>query len=622
MSRRGIRVIAVVCAVLVAGSAPVSMTQAQQQGIIDRGFIPAGTQGVIGRQGILMMERPDYMETASVLRGHPRPDSGWKSCSSLSDANCIGAQRIEFGAILQQCATPTSLDCVVAFGVVAADGTKINAAFERKFPAEAANRYSADVASGLPEGGPGALWRVPESAGLEQSLHYVRASVVGSVRNGKATFTGFAASLTPVSMTTMRCDQGITFLRVGRNECTSMDAQTTRDEPGFSGFIEGSGWDQGLDCAMSGNADYTAQTAECALREPALLETKYFLEVRLSQSPQGWLHGRLANADLSITPIAGVQSGITLSIAGTSVRVPIIYKEVPFSSLPTNLQNAYRAKGSWANGSGDASNWGMADTDPKDPNGRNRLSNPPSSGATGIEELEAWMEYLNDTATADRATWSLRTLRNAEREQANQCITDSSRVTGIVLTNATQYLAGAPLYNKATQSLDYKVAAPHLMSNGEVFKGSYELMIRSDVAKCIYGFVTGAVQGTVEVVESEAGQGASVVTNVSERDGWLRLSAAGYTHSAPTLRAVLKEKAATSVKAKKSLSRTKLVKAAGLKTKKTSKVTLKVVKRSAKVCRVQSNSLRALKRGSCYVTVTVKTGKKTTKNTILVTVRK
>jgi hypothetical protein len=505
--------------------------------------------------------------------------------------------------------------------VVAADGTKINAAFERKFPAEAANKYPADAASGLPEGGPGALWRVSESAGLPESLHYVRASVVGNVANGKARFTGFAASLTPVSMTTISCEQTNVNLRVGRNECTSMDAETNRDSSGFSGFIEGYGWSEGLDCEMAGNANYTAETAECALRKPALLETKYFLEVRLSQSPQGWLHGRLASADLSITPIDGAQNAITLSIAGTPVRLPILYKDVPFSSLPANRQEAYRVNGAWPNGSG-ASNWGMPDTNPNDPNGRNRLSIPSSYGAKGIEELEAWMGYLNDTATADRATWSLRTLRDAEREQASQCITDSSRVTGVVLTNATQYLAGAPLYNAATKSLDYKVAAPHLMSNGEVFKGSYELIIRSDVAQCIYGFMTGAVEGTVEVVESEAGQGASVVTNVSERDGWLRLSAKGYTHSAPTLRAVLVEKAATRLKAKKSLSQAKLVKAAGLKTKKSSKVSLKVAKRSAKVCRAQSGSLRALKRGSCYITVSVKNGRKTTKNTILINIRK
>ena len=619
--KKRVRVIALVCAALVAGLGPVTVSTAAERQIVDEGFIPDGTQGVLGRQGVKMMERPDYIETASVLRGHPQSNSGgWKSCSSLSDPNCTSAQRISFGAILQPCATPTSLDCVAGFGVVTAGGTKIAATVERKFPAQAANKYPADAAAGLPEGAPGALWSVPASAGLPVSLHYVRSSVNGEFEKGKAVFAGFAASLTPVSLTTMKCDQGVEFLRVGKNECTSMDAQTTRDEPGYSGFIEGSGWEQKLDCEMSGNANYTAQTAECALRKPASLDTKYYLEVRLSQSPQGWLHGRLADADVTIAPVTGVSGAVTISMIGKPVRVPLIYKEVPFGDLPTSLQEKYRAKGEWPGGLGGASNWGMMDSDSNSPTGRNRLSNPPPYGASGIEELEAWMGFLKDTSTADRVTWSMRTLRNWEREQANQCIADKTRVTGLVLTNATQYLAGAPTYNKETKSLDYKVAAPHYMSNGEEFKGSYQMIVRSDVAKCIYGFSSSAVQATVAVIESEDGQASTAVTNVSESNGWLRLSASGYTHSSPTIRATFTEKAAASVKAKRSLTRARLAKAAGLATKKSSKVSLTVSRASSKVCRVQSGSLRALKKGSCRVTVSVKTGRKTTKKTILVSV--
>ena len=623
------------CTILVAGLIPTPITFAVEGQIVDEGFVPSGTFGVLGRQGVKLMERPDYIETASVLRGHPNSNSGgWKSCSSLSDSNCTSAQRISFGSILQPCATATSLDCIVAFGVIGADGTRINATVERKFPAEAANKYPADVSTGLPEGGPGALWTMPTSAGLPVSLHYLRASVIGSVENKKATFSGFAASLTPVSLTSMKCDQGVTFLRVGKNECTSMDAQTDRDEPGYSGFIEGSGWGEGLDCEMSGNANYTAQTAECALRKPASLDTKYFLDVRLSQSPQGWLHGRLASADVTIKPVADAANAVTLSIIGASVRVPVVYKEVPFGTLPASLQEKYKASGSWPGGMGSASNWGMMDTDASSPSGRNRLSIPPAYGASGIEELEAWMDFLKDTSTADRVTWSLRTLRSWERSSANSCIADSSRVTGLVLTNATQYMAGAPVYNEATKSLDYKVGAPHYMSNGAEFKGSYEMIVRADVAKCIYGFTTSAVKAEVAVVESESGQTTNVVTAVSLSDGWFRLSAKGYTHSAPTIRtvftqetaasveqpAVTIEKSVASVKAKKSLSSAKLVKVAGLKTVKSSKVVLKVAKSSSKVCQVQSGVLRGLKKGSCRVTVTVTTGKKKSNQTILVSV--
>lgn len=616
-----LRFVSVLIAASIVGIAPVPVSVAQTREIVDEGFIPDGTQGVVGRQGVKMMERPDYVETASVLRGHPNATSGgWKSCSSLTDSNCSSAQRVSFGAILQPCATDNALNCVSGFGVISADGSKIAATLERKFPAEAVNKYPSDAATGLPEGAPGALWTVPPSAGLPVSMHYVRASVVGVVKDNKAVFEGFAASLTPVSITTMRCEQGVNFLRVGKNECTSGDFQTDRDAPGYSGFVEGSGWDQDLDCEVSGNANYAAQTAECALRKPASLDSKYYLDVRLAQSPQGWLHGRLADADVTIAPITGVKGAVSLSIVGKPVRVPVIYKEVPFGDLPASLQDKYRNNGAWPDGLGGASNWGLMDTNANDPTGRNRLSIPPPYGASGIEELEAWMGFLNDTSTADRVTWSLRTLRTWERDQANSCIADTSRVTGLVLTNATQYLAGAPAYNKETKSLDYKVGAPHLMSNGDVFKGSYQMIVRSDVAKCIYGFSSSAVKATVEIVESESGQASAAVTNVSEKDGWLRLSASGYTHSAPTIRAVFTEVAAARMKAKKSLSRKSLAKAAKLKVTKKSTISFNVTKASRKICTARAGALRGLKKGSCRVTVAVKTGKKTAKKTILVSV--
>jgi hypothetical protein len=610
------------------GLAPTPMSSAQNGEIVDEGFIPAGVQGVVGRQGIKLMERPDYEETASVLRGRPAGSmSGTKSCTSLSDSNCSTAERISFGAILQPCLSATSLNCIAGFGLIGNGDAKIAATFERNFPSEAVNKYPADASAGLPEGGPGALWTFPASAGLPVSRHFLRATVVGSIKDNKAVFEGFAASLTPVSLTTMECDQDINYLRIGKNECTSGDFQTTRDEPGFSGFIEGSGWSLGLDCEMAGNANHVEETAECALRKPASLETKYYLDVRLAQSPQGWMHGRLTDADVAITPIAGVTGAVSLSIIGKSVRVPVVFKEVSFGSLPSSLQEKYRSNGSWPGGLGGASSWGDEDTNSNEPNGRNRLSQPPPYGASGIEELEAWMDFLNDTSTADRVTWSLRTLRTWERNRANSCIADTSRVTGLVLTNATQYLAGAPDFNKETQSLDYKVGAPHRMSNGEVFKGSYQMIVRSDVAKCIYGFSSTAVKATVKIVESEAGQASTAVTSFSERDGWLRLAASGYTHSAPTIRTIFTEnkaaaaiKVAARVKAKKSLSRASLARAAKLKVTKKSTISFTVAKASRKICKAQAGSLRGLKKGSCRITVSVKTGKKTVRKAIVVSV--
>ncbi len=618
MKSRSILFASVLLALLLS-AIPVTLAGAATGSIVDEGFIPAGTQGVIGRQGVKLMESPDYAETASVLRAQ-QPGGGWKSCSSLTDTACNGWKDITFTSILQPCASAVQLNCIVEFGVVTTAGQKVAATFERSFPQEAWNKYPADEASGLPVGGPGALWTVPASVGLAVSTHYVRAAILGSIgANGKAVFENFAANLTPVSLTTMQCEQDAEWLTSKPNPCTNGDFKTNRDKPGYSGFVEGSGWDQKLDCEMSGNANVTAETAECALRKPASLDTKYFLTIRLAQSPQGWLHGRLGEADVTITSIDGSKDAITLAIVGKSVRVPVVYKELPFGELPSSLQEKYRTDGEWPNGQGGASNWGMQDTDSTSPTGRNRLSIPPPYGPAGIAELEAWMPFLKDTSTADRATWSIRTLRTWERSQANDCLTDKSRVTGLVLTNATQYLAGAPEYNEKTKSLDYKVAAPHYMSNGEEFFGTYQMIVRSDVAKCIYKFGGTAMSATVEVVESASGSVSQAVTTVSESNGWLKLSATGYTHSTPTIRAKFVE-STLPAKVSRQVTAKSLAKFVGVKVSPKSRISLAVASSSRRQCQVSGASVKALRKGRCVVTVTVSTGNTKTKRiaTILV----
>ena len=612
---------------------------------MDEGFIPNGPQDTVGYQGVRLMERPDYNETAAVLRVDG--SNFMKACTSLGDATCTIGANIKFNAILQPCAASSDLNCISEFGVIAPDGTKIPALFSRKFPSAAANKYPADASSGLPAGEPGGLWTVPASAGLPTELHYVRAAVIGKVdSSGKAVFTDFAANLTPVTMTTMTCSQSTSWVDPAPYPCTSGYFHTDRDPPGSTGFIEGSGWDQNLDCEMSGNRDVAKGTAECALRKPALLTTKYYLSVRLAQSPQGWLHGRLSEAEVSITAIDGVKNAITMSVAGKPVRVPVVFKQVKFDTLPGNLQDAYRQSGGWKGA--DASNWGQMDTDSKSPTGRNRLSIPTSYGASAIDELKAWMPFLNDTSTADRATWSLRTLSSWERGQANSCIADTTRVTGMVLTNATQYLAGAPTYNKSAGTLDYKVAAPHYMSSGDVFKGSYQLIVRSDVARCIYGFTSAPVQASIDVVE-ENGAAGTAATSVAETDGWLKLSAVGFTFSSPTVRAKLTQPSAASsdtpsatapvsanptatpaatpasstrptMKTKATLAAKSVASAAGLTVGAGAKVTLSVSSSSRKICQVSAGRLKALKKGTCKVSVTVAQGKKKSTKSVSISV--
>lgn len=71
--------------------------------------------------------------------------------------------------------------------------------------------------------------------------------------------------------------------------------------------------------------------------------------------------------------------------------------------------------------------------------------------------------------------------------------------------------------------------------------GSYDLLMRSDVARCLYGFTAAPVSASITVVND--GVNKAVGTSVlKEKNGWLRLSAYGFTYSNPTIKIRLTQK--------------------------------------------------------------------------------
>jgi hypothetical protein len=153
-----------------------------------------------------------------------------------------------------------------------------------------------------------------------------------------------------------------------------------------------------------------------------------------------------------------------------------------------------------------------------------------------FNEYALWNEYIKDKANASPGFWTARSL-DAEANSA-QCFRDSSKFIGVVTTNAMMYSGGPPAFNKDQGTLEYKVGSPHLTSKGEVFKGSYDLQISSEVARCLYNFTSAPIQANISII-NETGENSVVTTVVSEKDGWLRLAAYGFTFSNPTVKVKL-----------------------------------------------------------------------------------
>jgi hypothetical protein len=71
--------------------------------------------------------------------------------------------------------------------------------------------------------------------------------------------------------------------------------------------------------------------------------------------------------------------------------------------------------------------------------------------------------------------------------------------------------------------------------------------MRSDTARCLYGFSKAPVSATISVTGSN-GETKTATTVVSEKNGWLKMAAYGFTFSSPTISVKLTQAGAATAK--------------------------------------------------------------------------
>jgi hypothetical protein len=160
--------------------------------------------------------------------------------------------------------------------------------------------------------------------------------------------------------------------------------------------------------------------------------------------------------------------------------------------------------------------------------------------------VRAYRNATKDTAAGVSNLWSVGTINKFEISKTGDpkgCLQDQSRLVGLVTTNAMVYENGAPSYRSGF--LNYKVAGLHYLPDGTEALGSYDLIIRSDVARCLYGFSNAPLSASITV--SGDGDKNIATTTVREKGGWLKLAAYGFTFSEKTIKVKLTQKKQTTI---------------------------------------------------------------------------
>lgn len=237
--------------------------------------------------------------------------------------------------------------------------------------------------------------------------------------------------------------------------------------------------------------------------------TTFQMTVHMSNKPAGWFKARMNDVSIDISPLSSTNNRVV--VEGKAVTVPnfaVVRREAELITREAEIAKFFGYEK------------GVVMADPGLPE--------------IFDYLEYWRNKLNDTASQSSSFWTLNSTRWVS---PNKCLQDSTRVLGVVSTNAMGFDGNAPAFIDGF--LNYRVAGFHFAADGKTENlGTYDLVMRSDAARCLYGFSNAPVSATISITGT-GGASNVATTVVTEKAGWLKMKAAGFTFSEKNIKVKL-----------------------------------------------------------------------------------
>jgi hypothetical protein len=485
---------------------------------------------------------------------------------------------VQFYAILPRCESAASVDCVESISAKTGSGAIEQAQFDRYFPASGLADFVGSPEAKIPNGASSSLWNIPSAPHAGGSGYLAVVSVSGRADSSRTSGGSpiVHASLYPVKI---------------------VAGKFSRNVPNGAGGVSHPSLELWGNCAA-------LDEGYCAARQEFPASMRFSMAIRLTSSPNGWLHGRIFDPEISFTKS---DSSVRIQIEANPVQVPAIATWAEASLLPKSFSQACTAAISCSQ------------------------TNPQSEGA--VSAVEDWRALYQDKASWTRSQWMFKTLSDSlSTLSSNTCFSDKSLLQGFVTTNATGYSAGPPSYSALEKAFTYTVSSPHFDAENKVFAGSYSFVIRTSTARCLYGIADGEISAKLTISTSEQGDITQTMTeSVSIDSTWLKVNANGFHYSSPVIKTslwssvpptpttVTEAVVMPQVSKTKSATAKSIANYAKLKVASTSKISLRIASGYAKFCKISGANLKGLKVGSCKVKVTVtpKKGKAASKTITL-----
>ena len=457
--------------------------------------------------GLSFTENSQLAEMPSILfaQGDVNVQETWLMCPDLADKLCTDAAGIFGYSKWDICTDASTLACIADVWAVDSSGKKIAGEVVKKVPSDGRYAVKENPSINLPHSnGVGAVWRIPGVLnGAGKDTYFVAVQSVVNLRK---------AAGTPVANLKLNLGE-LTAGIMAVEEIPGTFQPATATDAKNGGRAWGS---NGTQYAPDGSACAGTELTSCqAIREfPA--GYRFGMTLRMGKKPEGWYHGRLY---LPTITTKDWKTGAEISIEAEPVKVPSLDFIVPNADIPQKIRDLvftdqyFGVKGDGVSATKISEN---------------------VSGPNSLELVSGFAPSYKDKATTTASYWSFKNLNYGQDESTRKCSDDTGNLAGLVTTNALAYAAGPPVFDKETSSLSYKVSSPHFEANGAEASGSYDLTLRSDVARCIYGFSNAPIKAEISITSSD-GEKKVATTTVNEKNGWLYLSAKGFTFSTPLI---------------------------------------------------------------------------------------
>ena len=487
-------------------------------------LLPGGSQSP-GYYGVTFEERqPGYGENVSVITSNVAVADRVNGvpamflCSSMDDPQCSKGAQVTAQLILPPCIAATDRMCVEGLSIGSSSTTMEPALLEKEI---ASLKTSADSITGLPRGGGPSMWSAPTVANKAGSKTYgVNVRVMYFQNREKAGSAGKRNA--PITLTSMRVSVFPVSVTAGRYY--PLESYSTFNSDGGATYgirPTGNDYDNLADCAWT-------ESDTCAKYVDFADNTRVGLSLRMGSEMTGWLYGRMKNVGVEVSPLDNKFNKIY--VEGEPVAAPGAYGFIKKSELKNNPKIDARIRLS----SGEFGYNEMINSDFSRVGGYDPVGN--------FEDFQTFEPILK-TKPGYRNQWIISAGASANGYRAtssNACFEDKTKLLGIVTTNALIYSPAAPEFKDGT--LNYKVAGLHHTEDGVTLtRGSYDLAIRSSVARCVYGFTDAPFQASISVIGADGTEQTIATESVREdkKREWLFLSAQNFTFSAPTIKVKL-----------------------------------------------------------------------------------